>query len=67
MAVGDAIQALDVEHFAPWASYLLSWNARYFQQKLVVSALTPKEWLMQHRPSTARSLFSIGLFLYHYR
>lgn len=50
MALGDVLQALYIQHFAPQATCLLSWNARHFHQKLAVSALTPEEWLVQHNP-----------------
>jgi len=50
MAVGDVFQALYIEHFAPQASCLLSWNARHFHQKLSIPALTLKDWLVQHTP-----------------
>lgn len=45
MALGDVLQALYIQQFAPQASCLLSWNARHFHQKLSVPALTPEEWL----------------------
>jgi hypothetical protein len=45
MALGDVFQALYIQHFAPQATCLLSWNARHFQQKLSVPTLTPEEWL----------------------
>lgn len=48
MALGDALQALYLQRFAPHATCLLSWNARHFQQKLSVPALTPEEWLTQN-------------------
>jgi hypothetical protein len=50
MALGDALQALYIQHFAPQASCLLSWNARHFQQKLSIPTLTPEEWLTQNVP-----------------
>jgi hypothetical protein len=50
MALGDVLQALYIQHFAPQATCLLSWNARHFHQKLSVPALTPEEWLVQHNP-----------------
>jgi len=50
MAVGDALQALSIQHLTPQATCLLSWNARHFHQKLSVPALTPEEWLVQHNP-----------------
>ena len=45
MALGDALQALYIDRFAPHATALLSWNARHFHQKLAVPVLTPDEWL----------------------
>jgi hypothetical protein len=48
MALGDAFQALYIQRCAPQAMCLLSWNARHFQQKLSVPALTPEEWLAQN-------------------
>jgi hypothetical protein len=48
MALGDAFQALYIQRYAPQAICLLSWNARHFQQKLSVPALTPEEWLTQN-------------------
>ena len=44
MALGDALQSLYIQQFAPQAVCLLSWNARHFHQKLSVTALTPAEW-----------------------
>ena len=48
MALGDTFQSLYIEHFAPQATCLLSWNARHFQQKVSVPVLTPEEWLTQN-------------------
>ena len=48
MALGDALQALYLQRFAPHATCLLSWNASHFQQKLSVPAMTPEEWLTQN-------------------
>ena len=48
MALGDALQALYLQRFALHATCFLSWNARHFQQKLSVLALTPEEWLTQN-------------------
>jgi len=50
MALGDALQSLYIQHFAPQATCLLSWNARHFQQRLPVPTLTPEEWLAQNAP-----------------
>ena len=48
MALGDTLQALYLQRFAPHATCLLSWNARHFRQKLAVPALTPEERLAQN-------------------
>lgn len=48
MALGDAFQALYIQRYAHQASCLLSWNARHFQKKLPVAALTPEEWLARN-------------------
>ena len=45
MALGDVLQALYIQQFAPQATCLISWNARHFHQKLSVPALTPEKWL----------------------
>ncbi|MGH7965050.1 MAG: hypothetical protein ACRERD_25105 [Candidatus Binatia bacterium] len=50
MALGDALQALYIQRFAPQATSLLSWNARHFHQKLSVPTFTPEEWLVQNAP-----------------
>jgi hypothetical protein len=50
MALGDVLQALYIQQFAPQASCLLSWNARHFHQKLSVPVFTPEEWLTE-KPS----------------
>ena len=44
MALGDVLQALYIQHFAPQATCLLSWNARHFK-KLRIPALTPAQFL----------------------
>ena len=48
--LGDALQALYIDHLVPHTTCLLSWNARHFQQKLAIPVLTPEEWLTQHNP-----------------
>ncbi len=47
MALGDAVQAVQIERFAPQAECLLTWNARHFVGKLVIPVFTPQEWLAQ--------------------
>jgi hypothetical protein len=48
MALGDALQVLYVRRFALQATCFLSWNARHFQEKFPVPALTPEEWLTEN-------------------
>jgi hypothetical protein len=45
MALGDAVQAVQIARFASSATCLLTWNARHFQGKIVIPVLTPEEWL----------------------
>ena len=45
MALGDAVQALQIERFAPSADRLITWNARHFHGKLAIPVMTPEEWL----------------------
>jgi hypothetical protein len=52
MALGDAVQAVQIRMFAPHADALLTWNAKHFQGKIVVPVLTPEEWLQQQPPPT---------------
>ncbi len=47
MALGDAVQAVQIARFAADAVCLLTWNARHFQGKVVVPVLTPEDWLRQ--------------------
>lgn len=47
MALGDAVQAIQIARHAPHGECLLSWNAKHFAGKLVIPALTPQEWLNQ--------------------
>jgi hypothetical protein len=51
MALGDAVQALQIARFAGSANCLLTWNAKHFQGKVVVPVLTPQEWLAQRSAS----------------
>jgi hypothetical protein len=39
MALGDAVQAVQIAHHASTATCLLTWNARHFAGKLVIPAL----------------------------
>jgi hypothetical protein len=45
MALKDAEIALAVEEHAVNLSAFLSWNAKHFEEKLPVPALTPIAWL----------------------
>jgi hypothetical protein len=47
MSLGDAVQAVQIARHAGHSECLLTWNARHFQGKLVIPALTPQEWLNQ--------------------
>jgi hypothetical protein len=47
MALGDAVQAVQIQLYVPWADCLLTWNAEHFSGKLVIPVLTPQEWLGQ--------------------
>lgn len=47
MALGDAVQAVQIARYASDAECLLTWNARHFQGKIAVAVLTPEEWLRQ--------------------
>jgi len=50
MALGDAVNAVQTAAFAPQASCLLTWNAKHYQGKLVIPALTPEEWWQANQP-----------------
>jgi hypothetical protein len=52
MALGDAVQAVQISHYARFAQCLLTWNARHFSGKLVIPALTPQDWLAQRLGGT---------------
>lgn len=45
MALGDAVQALQIERFVPSANCLMTWNAQHFRGKLAIPVMTPEEWL----------------------
>ena len=47
MALGDAVQAIQIERHTPTADCLLSWNAKHFADKLAVPVQTPADWLGQ--------------------
>lgn len=47
MALGDAVQAIQIASYGARAECLLTWNARHFAGKLAIPALTPEEWLTQ--------------------
>lgn len=47
MALGDAVQAVQIARHASDVDCLLTWNARHFQGKVVVPVLTPEDWLRQ--------------------
>jgi hypothetical protein len=51
MALGDAVNCVQIAKFAPGAQCLLTWNARHYQGKLTVMSLTPEEWLLQNPPA----------------
>lgn len=53
MALGDAVQAVQIARFASRSQCLLTWNARHFFGKLVIPVLTPQEWLNLHAPPSA--------------
>lgn len=51
MSLGDAVQAVQIAHNVAEVDCLLSWNARHFQNKIVVPVLTPPDWLARQSPS----------------
>jgi hypothetical protein len=51
MALGDAVQAVQIARYASDAECLLTWNARHFQGKTAVPVLTPEDWLRQQSAS----------------
>jgi hypothetical protein len=50
MALGDAVQAVQIARHARSATCLLTWNARHFVGKIPV--LTPEEWLNRQQGKT---------------
>jgi hypothetical protein len=52
MALGDAVQVVQIAHYASFADCLLTWNAKHFQGKAPVAVLTPQDWLSQQSGST---------------
>jgi hypothetical protein len=52
MSLGDAVQAVQIRMFAPYADALLTWNAKHFKGKIAIPVLTPEEWLQQQPPPT---------------
>lgn len=54
MALKDAEIALIVEQNAAGLDAFLSWNSKHFVGKLVVPALTPREWLRRGTVGTKR-------------
>ncbi len=51
MALGDAVNAVQIAKYASAASCLLTWNAKHYQGKLAIPALTPGEWLQSNQPA----------------
>ncbi len=52
MALADAVQAVQIACYAPFAGCLLTWNARHFQGKMAIPVLTPPDWLNQQTAGT---------------
>jgi hypothetical protein len=52
MALGDAVQAVQIARYASFATCLLTWNARHFQGKVVIPVFTPHEWLSRRLGGT---------------
>lgn len=51
MALGDAVNAVQINKFAAYANCLLTWNAKHYQGKLPIPVLTPEQWWQQHQPA----------------
>jgi hypothetical protein len=49
MALKDAEIALVVDQHATTVSTFVSWNAKHFEGKLAMPALTPRQWLARRR------------------
>ena len=43
MALGDAVQAVQIRRYAHDAQCLVTWNARHFQGKVAIPVLTPED------------------------
>jgi hypothetical protein len=52
MSLADAVQAVQIAHYASGVLALLTWNARHFVGKMIIPVLTPEEWLNQHLGTT---------------
>lgn len=50
MALGDAVQAVQIQRHAAGADCLLSWNAKHFAGKLPIPVYTPEEWVRSQAP-----------------
>ncbi len=55
MALGDAVQAVQIRLFAPTVDALVTWNAKHFRGKVAIPTLTPEEWLQQQNSPAASS------------
>jgi hypothetical protein len=53
MAAGDAVIAAQIEKYAPGAIAFITWNLKHFRGNLVITVLTPEEWLQQQTPPAA--------------
>jgi hypothetical protein len=49
MALGDAVQAVQIARYASHADRLLTWNAKHFQGKIVIPVETPEDWLVRRQ------------------
>jgi hypothetical protein len=52
MALGDAVQAVQIARYVAGAQCLLTWNAKHFVGKLMIPVLTPGDWLSQQPGGT---------------
>lgn len=48
MALGDAVNAVQINKFATYADCLLTWNAKHYHGKLPIPVLTPEQWWQQN-------------------
>jgi hypothetical protein len=51
MALGDAVQAVQINTHGSGIECLLTWNAKHFVGRLSIPVLTPQEWLDQRNAS----------------